>query len=265
MCPKHTLGPVVQCPNCKLVYVVPERGAGRSTGGYGFYLADMFARQETVKRVDHAHKIRTMVKISGQRGRLLDIGCGNGHFMAEAAKAGYDIYGIEPDASLAAYAARRFPSRVLLGRVPEMPFTEASFDAVTMNHVLEHLERPRAALQGVQRVLRAGGLLVVEVPNIDSWPFRILRGRWRQFKPEHLYFFSPETLARLLKRCGFEPALLSFPSRTVTLEYLGLSLASISPTFSRVFQRVVRALSLSARTVAVNLGDIVACYAHKVA
>jgi 2-polyprenyl-3-methyl-5-hydroxy-6-metoxy-1,4-benzoquinol methylase len=68
--------------------------------------------------------------------------------------------------------------------------------------VIEHVDSPRSFIAaGVER-LKRGGLLVIETPNIDSLPFKLLKSRWRQFIPEHYFFFNPVTISRLLSEHG---------------------------------------------------------------
>jgi SAM-dependent methyltransferase len=79
----------------------------------------------------------------------------------------------------------------------------SAFDVVASFHVVEHVSSPVRFVEELARRLKPGGLLVIETPDIGSAPFRLFGTRWRQFIPEHLYFFDRRTLARLLEGRGF--------------------------------------------------------------
>ena len=71
-------------------------------------------------------------------------------------------------------------------------------------HVIEHVDSPRSFVCAAAERLKPGGLLVIETPNIDSLPFKLLKSRWRQFIPEHYFFFNPETITQLLAQHGLK-------------------------------------------------------------
>jgi 2-polyprenyl-3-methyl-5-hydroxy-6-metoxy-1,4-benzoquinol methylase len=71
-------------------------------------------------------------------------------------------------------------------------------------HVIEHVDSPRSFVRAAAEKLNRGGLLVIETPNIDSLPYKILRSEWRQFIPEHYFFFDRQTISRLLSDFGLK-------------------------------------------------------------
>ncbi len=138
-------------------------------------------------------------------GRALDVGCGDGDFLAHLRRRGWEVIGLE----LSAAAAGRARERGLEVREVELEgagFAPASFDLVTLWHVLEHLPDPRRALREVRRILKPGGRLVLEVPDVASPTFRLCGESWFPLDvPRHLQHFEPRTLRRLLVMTGFEP------------------------------------------------------------
>ncbi len=94
-------------------------------------------------------------------GRLLDVGCSSGHFLKVALDHGYDIHGVEPNPEMAKFATESLKlPKIQCGTLHAAHYPDASFDAVTLWDVLEHVEDPGGILEEVRRVLRPGGWLV---------------------------------------------------------------------------------------------------------
>jgi SAM-dependent methyltransferase len=135
------------------------------------------------------------------RGTLLDIGAGRGRFVASARAAGWSATGIEPSAR--GVQAARSAYGVALERA-SLADASGHYDAVSLWHVLEHLDDPDAAIAHIASLLRPGGLLLVGVPNLASVQARIGRDRWFHLDLErHRTHFTPAGLRALLERCGF--------------------------------------------------------------
>lgn len=149
-------------------------------------------------------------------GRALDVGCGDGSFLASLAQQGWDVVGSELSQSIAATAESRLGDRVHVGPLEKACFAPASFDLVTFWHVLEHLEDPTLALTEARRLVKANGHIIVAVPNIDSLQARMFGGDWLHLDvPRHLWHFSPQTLAAAADRCHLRVARI----RHFSLEY----------------------------------------------
>jgi 2-polyprenyl-3-methyl-5-hydroxy-6-metoxy-1,4-benzoquinol methylase len=211
---------IVRCRRCGHLYVSPrppldeireiygehyfqnpafERTDHDAYFGYMDYLRD---RERIVLRLG---EVLARIERHEWRGRLLDVGCGPGFFVATAAASGWDAWGVELNKHAVAWANEHVTDRVLHGTVETLEFPDAAFDCVTMFDVIEHLPDPRSDLLDVWRVLRPGGLLVVVTPDAGALVPRLLGSRWLEMKraPEHLHFFSVDTLARLLRLGGF--------------------------------------------------------------
>lgn len=138
------------------------------------------------------------------RGRVLDIGCGTGDFLAVWRELGWEVEGIEPSAVAAEAARTRLAAPVHVGFVEDAPLADAAFDLVTMSHSLEHVRSPRAVLRRVRRALAPGGRLLAIVPNFAAWDRRAFGARWHGLEvPRHLYHFEPATLRALLEAEDF--------------------------------------------------------------
>ena len=138
-------------------------------------------------------------------GRVLDIGCGTGEFLAALKKRGWECVGIEPSELAACYAREQFGLDVHSGRLEDVALPEASFDVITLWTVVEHLHDPMIVLKLVSRLLRSDGLLVLSIPDPGSLDARWFGPSWVGFDtPRHLSLFSPKSLGLLLAQSGFK-------------------------------------------------------------
>jgi SAM-dependent methyltransferase len=94
-----------------------------------------------------------------------------------------------------------------VGQLPDLDLPDASFDAIVMNHVIEHIHDPRALLAECMRLLKKGGWLVATTPNARSTGLRQFGEHWRGLEvPRHLYLFTPEALDSAAESAGFQSA-----------------------------------------------------------
>lgn len=192
----------------------------------------------------------------GVRGRLLDVGCSTGVFLAESLRHGWDATGIEPSAWLASHAQARLGARVLQTTLEAAVFDDQSFTAVTLWDVLEHMTDPVGALRKVIRLLRPGGIVGVNVPNIDSLPSRFLGTHWPMVLPEHTFYFAPRSLRRLFERSGLSwlgahdhPVFFSAGFVVERLKQHEVPCAGLTA-------RILQALKLDAVSIPVLMGDM---------
>lgn len=149
-------------------------------------------------------RMRAILRRVPGPGALLDVGCGRGILLALFREKGWKILGTQLSRTAADSARRRYGMEVRVGELPEIPLPGETFDVAAFFHVLEHLDRPEAYLRKAWELLAPGGLLVAEVPNFASPGFRILGARnFCVDFPNHLVFFTPGSLTKLLNRCGF--------------------------------------------------------------
>jgi 2-polyprenyl-3-methyl-5-hydroxy-6-metoxy-1,4-benzoquinol methylase len=196
-------------------------------------------------------------------GKLLDVGCHCGLFLNQARKAGFEVYGVEPVAELARYGSEELGMPIFQGLLREAGFLGDYFDLITYFQVLEHVPDPRSELLEAHRVLRPGGLLLVEVPRIDCLSVHLLRGRHRHFSEWHLYFFSFRTLAALLAQCGFRVRHSDSPPRKIALGYLAGLLGGTFPVLSKIMVKGFRLSDLGDLRVRVPTRDVLRIFALK--
>ena len=165
---------------------------------------DDYGGLEPVLRLNFARRLARIPRPEG-RARLLDLGAAFGFAVDEARAAGWAAFGLEISREAAARAGAASAGRIAVGSVLRAPFASASFDAVTLWDVLEHLADPHLAMAEAARLLRPGGRLVLSTGDAGSLAARLSGARWHLYTiPEHLFFYSRESLRRLLRRHGFE-------------------------------------------------------------
>ncbi|MFT3913272.1 MAG: class I SAM-dependent methyltransferase [Anaeromyxobacteraceae bacterium] len=135
--------------------------------------------------------------------RLLDVGCGSGAFLTQAASLGWQAEGQEVDCA-ASVQARARGFKITEGPLESGAFPVGSFDAITMAHVVEHLHRPGETLARARQLLTPGGRLWMATPNLESPLHRRMGSSWRGLEPpRHVVLFTRRSLTRLLKESGF--------------------------------------------------------------
>ena len=152
-------------------------------------------RQET-------HRIRFVNRFF-RKGRLLDIGCGNGYFLFAARKAGLQAVGFDVTETNRHYIESELGGELLVGDVKSLPLAPDSFDVITLWHTLEHHQSPSDTIQQCLQWLKKKGVLIVEVPNHHSIDARKYGPTWPNWDlPFHLHHFSEGSLRRLLQQAG---------------------------------------------------------------
>jgi 2-polyprenyl-3-methyl-5-hydroxy-6-metoxy-1,4-benzoquinol methylase len=148
--------------------------------------------------------------------RLLDVGCGNGSFIGYSRLLGWDAEGIDPD-PLAVRSAQEAGLPVRRAVLREGLFPDASFDAITMNHVIEHIHDPVRALEVCAHLLRPRGQLWIATPNLDSSGHHFFGADWRGLEPpRHLVLSTASSLSLALTRAGFSELIELSPPPTAT-------------------------------------------------
>lgn len=198
-----------RCGSCGFMFQ-PDRAAAELRELYDADYFEHFAgggeysRQSAQRR--HEARVRVdFLRHYTEPGALLEVGAASGHFLAEARRAGFEPFGIEPVGELAEKARAEFGVEIAAGFLEEVDLSDASFDAACAFHVLEHLATPLDALRRIRSALRSGGTLFVEVPNIDSFAARRAGAAWGALEPlHHVGHYSPRSLEALLDTAGYE-------------------------------------------------------------
>lgn len=236
---RATHGRIVRCRSCGLVRTSP-RDSLRTLEEVYRELDDPLYDAETENRAVTARGHLSLVeRYARPPGRLLDVGCSTGIFLAAARDRGWDVEGIEASAWAVRRARERFGlTAVQQTALENATLTPASCDAVTMWDVLEHLPSPTLACERIRGWMKPGGCMFMNVPNVDSRMARALRRRWPLLLREHLWYFSPATLEQLLAKCGFRVELIRPNFVTFTLGTVFVRLGQYGDPVAPLWRRL---------------------------
>jgi SAM-dependent methyltransferase len=222
------------CGGCELVYAVPRPApAEPETGGASAILFEPlegvfgygsdFVPEEGDGQRAWELLAPPLAKRLPTPGRLLDVHCGSGDFLAQAKGAGWSVVGVETSEEAAREARERHSLDIRPDGIREVILEDDSFDIITMRHILERLIEPGRALIEAQRALKPGGWLWIQTLNWNSRG-RIRRGmRWERIHPpQRINYFTPRSLCTAVERAGLEVAALHTGPRNAPAPSSGL-------------------------------------------
>jgi len=201
--------PIKQCCDCGLGMVNPlgEFPGEHETEEYFLrdYLPLHLASHEASIAERRAH-IATVLRYFELPAapKHLDVGCALGFMLEEAKAAGWNPAGVETSEFAARYAAQHTGCPVYAGTLQKAALPPESFDVVTLMDVIEHVPEPLELIAEIYRILRPGGVLLIVTPNFGSLFVRLYgRNAYGIWPDQHIVYFRPSTMARLLQSVGF--------------------------------------------------------------
>lgn len=220
---------ILQCRACGL-----GRAECRSFDVRSYYTEDYFVGahadgyvdyrgSEQVLRREFARTVQFIRRLRGS-GRLLEIGCAYGFFLEEA-RSFYDVAGIEIADNAVAFCRAR-GLRVINGVAEESTLGQlGAFDVIVLLDVIEHLQDPRSTLALCRRYLNPGGIIVISTGDFASFYARLAGRNWRLMTPpQHLWFFTPQSMRRLSHSIGLELERCDHPWKIVPLALIGFQM-----------------------------------------
>ena len=183
-----------------MVYSTQEPTAEELDELYGSY--PIKAALSPITRKRFAELLRSFEPFRST-GHILDVGSGSGFFLDVAMEMKWDAHGVEYDPSIVKACVLR-GMKMQQGALDVSHYQEGSFDVLTSFEVLEHLIDPRAEIEKFHALIRPGGLLYATTPNYNSVSRWLAHPSWNIINyPEHLNYFTPRTLDRILSENGF--------------------------------------------------------------
>lgn len=175
---------------------------------YGYYpeysplkrLLGLIVYLNPLMKVEADFNVLYLPRISN--GKILDYGCGNGWLLSNLRQLGWETYGMDFDDKAIEYCQS---VGLNVSRPDLEQFPDSYFDAITINHVIEHLHDFDKLLRQCHMKLKSGGKIVIATPNTDSWLLKRYKSNWMQLDPpRHLQLFNLKNLSGLLSQTGFK-------------------------------------------------------------
>jgi SAM-dependent methyltransferase len=265
---------IVECRKCGLMYANPRAAApdhelvARWDPDFVEQVGEgsqRFTKEELQVR-DYATTRKILAERFPNRGRMLEVGSGYGYLLDYFRKDGWDVVGVEPSEGLNRHARKVLDLEVLPVILPDAKFPDASFDVVTMMHVIEHVPDPTDTLAEIFRILKPGGMLVMETPRYDTLMFKLLGRRERSLSCEgHIYFFTTKTLRDISEKVGFKVEREDMVGRSLTVDRLiyNVGVMSRSKAIAKALTSGTRAVGLADAAMTFNVRDMERIYIGK--
>ncbi len=232
-----------------------------SRDGYMDYDADKEAsKQRLVKDLEMLENWLG----SDAKKTLFEVGAATGYYLELARERGWEVAGVDIS-DYAASEARKKGIDVRAGDFDHEPLPDACYSAVAIYDVIEHVKDPRLTVKNMHTVLDDGGLLALTTPNAASLWARFWGASWHAFvPPQHLFYFTPDNLTRLLAEQGFEVIYVGSHGKKFTPPYILRALQSW--TKFKLFGSLANAIqktALANLSIPLNLGDTIHMVARK--
>ena len=197
---------LVKCTACDFVFTCPRPTPDALAEFYdNEYFEDGQSFDQSNLSTIPENRILDVEQYLDARGRVLEMGPAAGILLSYLRQRGWEVTGVELSPDAAAFAKKTYGFDYFRGELVD--YSDAQpFDAVIMYQSLEHVARPKQALEKAVSLLRSGGVLVVEVPNIGDWDLHrdIERKRGSYALPLHLSHFHHDYLRRVFEDLGLE-------------------------------------------------------------
>lgn len=204
---------ILKCTGCNLVFLHPRPTlneikecyqntyfqSGQAGSGYTSY-----SQLEQELYLEARQRLKIIAQYSPS-GRLLDVGCGYGHFLKSAQELEYKVMGLDISRQAIDKLKNHFHIDGKVGSV-DTDLPKSKFRIITSWDVVEHFPTPLTSFKNLSKIQNRGDFLFITTPNIESIDARLLGKYWYGFKriPEHLYFYSPQTLTNYLQKAGYQ-------------------------------------------------------------
>lgn len=211
---------IVKCNLCGMIYENPRFPEDVILSGY-------INTEQSLHDSQYKNRVKSFYKalkglekwIPPKGAKILDIGTAGGAFLESAKKFGYDAYGLEPSLYLTNECKKR-GLKVIQGTIDNNPFEEKSFDMICLWDVIEHLVEPKEDLLKIKKMLKQGGILLINYPDIGTPIAKFFGKYFWWIVSVHLHHFDRRTISKLCEITGFEVFLFKRYWQILDLGYL---------------------------------------------
>ncbi|OGY22864.1 MAG: hypothetical protein A2172_02900 [Candidatus Woykebacteria bacterium RBG_13_40_15] len=224
---------VVKCLNCNLISTYPKPTRKYLKEMYDKQVISVNAEKEDLAleylenpkvayRLGYEKRLKA-IKVYLKGKEILEIGCGAGIFLDYLKKNGFNVTGVEISPWGARWARKKLGLKIHEKNIEDLGLREDSFHAVLMYDVLEHTRNPIESLKEIHKLLKPGGLLVLNLPNFGSFMSKLRKEHWLKLDPpQHLFHFDKGSIGRLLNNLSFN--IVKVKTNTGATEELGKEL-----------------------------------------
>ena len=258
----HALSDIVRCRACGHMQLEDFPDDDELAEAYAAAASDDYVGEEAGQRATARVALERIERYLPDRGRLLDLGCWVGFFLAEARDRGWETVGVEPSTFASTYANERLGLDVRREDLFTADLPEASFDCVVLGDVIEHLVRPGEALDRIARLLAPGGVVYMALPDAGSRLAETMGARWWAVLPTHVQYFTRGSMAALLRSHGSQPLWTGTAPKTFSVRYYLWRIGGYSPALSRGLIAAASAVSLADRMWTPDFRDRMAVVAR---
>ena len=204
---KITHGRIMRCTSCGFGFRQVRSSPREMADLYRNMDVGVYESEASGRSATAARHMRIVSRFGRNHyGRILDVGCASGFFLREARNAGWSVAGVEPSEVLYSHAVAtlRADAEIHCSILEQANFAPESFDAVTLWDVLEHVPEPVEFMKTCAALLKPGGKLFLNVPDLDSREARLLGKRWPLLLAEHLNYFNRPSLRVCGEKAGLK-------------------------------------------------------------
>jgi SAM-dependent methyltransferase len=257
----ETVGTVLRCLACGHASLAETPTDETLAAAYGD-AADPVSIDEEDGQVETARRSLERIERFVSPGRLVDLGCWTGSFVAAAAERGWTASGVEPSA----WAVQRAQERgldVRIGDLANSGVADGSIRCAVMCDVIEHLLDVAGAIETITRMLEPGGALYLTTPDAGGRLARMMGSRWWSILPMHVQYFTRASMRQLLERNGLRVVDVASHPKVFTATYYAQRLGGYSPGLARAAVTLARGVHLADRLVAPDFHDRIQVVAVK--
>lgn len=226
---------LVKCSDCSFVFSKKKPAFEELFAHYSLYPRLNSISPVTIRRYN---KLLDKMDRFRRNNNLIDVGCGDGYFLEEAKKRGWNVYGTEVTDD-AIEVCERKGIKMYKGTLQASRFNRNYFDVVTCFEVIEHINNPIQELTSFYEILRDGGMVYITTPNFNSISRSISGSKWNVIEyPEHLCYYTKKTLEKLFFDTDFR--LLKLATTGVSMDRLRRSANAASAHSLRSYDEYLR-------------------------
>lgn len=195
---------VVKCNDCGLIYINPVLDPSMVLEGYRKGTDETFVSQNEARKKTFTKCLKLIEKYCKKPGKILDVGTAGGAFLHICKQKGWEVSGCEVNEWLCKWGKKNYRIPINSGTLFDQKYKASSFDVITLWDVLEHTPDPKKVLKECNRILKPGGLLIINIPDIGTWIAKLMRRKWVFLLSVHLFYFTKKTIIKMMENSGYE-------------------------------------------------------------